>query len=133
MAACWGRSTKGPRLFTAKTVSKVPESLPPLQVYNDWIARTGRADDEGRAEGGNATSRCSNGSDRRRKRRRSWQRAGSRTRSERAHQLTAGAGAAGVEHRKHTALLKRGHDRGHVYEAGCAYGEDPNPNSSKDS
>ena len=34
---------------------------------------------------------------------------------------------------RHTALLKRGHYRGHVYEAGCAYCEDPNPNSSKDS
>ena len=39
----------------------------------------------------------------------------------------------GLEHWKNTALLKRGHDRGKVYEAGCAYGEDPNPDSSEDS
>jgi len=38
----------------------------------------------------------------------------------------------GAGHRKLTTLLKRGLDCRKVYEAGCAYGEDPNPNSSKD-
>ena len=39
----------------------------------------------------------------------------------------------GVGHGKLATLLKRGLDRGKVNEAGCAYREDPNPNSSKDS
>lgn len=30
-------------------------------------------------------------------------------------------------------LLKRSHDRAEVYAVGITYGEDPNPNSSKDS